>query len=248
MVTSQIIYQSETLRATLHKSVEATSNLLCNFDYFQIHRTGFPDIRQSPFMCARGYDVLTIDSASNNWFLSEDIDALGVELVKISQGYERSISLCFSMGIIGALMFRGELRLEKIMTFSPVISIFGNDIPDHRLKKFRKIVNCPQYRDLWKEGSKDIRGVLCFDPYMPFDDAQARLVHSYYPNLKPVALPFGWHPATQIIREGLGIQSIYGLIDKDDFTPRGMKELHTNARLKSDKYKKSLYDRRKIIL
>lgn len=103
---------------------------------------------------------MTIDSASNNWFLSKDIDVLGRELVNISQGYDRSVSLCFSMGIMGALLFRDQLRLKNIMAFSPFISIFGDDIPDYRLKKFRKIVNCPEYRDRWKEGGK--RHSWCF--------------------------------------------------------------------------------------
>jgi hypothetical protein len=246
MVTPQIIYQSEFLRATLHKSANGSGKLMCNFDYLESHKTGFPDIRKSPSMCARGYDVLTIDSSRNDWFLSNDVDALGNVLGMLSQNYDRSTSLCFSMGIMGALMFLDQLRLQNIMAFSPVVSIFGDDIPDHRFKKFRKHVTCPEYRDRWKDTTKDINGVLCFDPYVTLDAPQARLIHEYYPCLKPVALPFGWHPSTQIIREGLGVDAIYDLINKDDFTPTGIRTLHTNARLKSDKYKKSLHEKRNI--
>lgn len=248
MLTTNIIYQSEFLRATLHKSNVASGQLICNFDYFEMHRSGFPNLRENPTMCDRGYDVLTIDSSLNNWFLSKDVDVLGEVLHTFAQQYDRVVSLCFSMGIMGALMFSKQLRLQKIMAFSPVISIFEDDILDHRFKKFRKYVACPEYRDRWKGGNKDISGVLCFDPYVTLDAPQARLIHQYYPNLKPVALPFGWHPSTQVIREGCGIQSIYDLILNDDFTPTGIRALHANARVYSDKYKRHLHTRRQIIL
>lgn len=248
MNEARIIYQSEFLRATLHENAQATGVLFCEFDYLNNARAGFPDIRREPWMCAHGFSVLRIDTSLNNWFLSEDVPALGVVLGELARNYDECVSLCFSMGIMGALMFSKHLRLKKLIAFSPVISIFEDDIRDRRFKSFRKHVTHPEYRELWKEGALDIHGSVCFDPFVPIDVLQARLVHEYYKKLLPVAMPFGAHPCTKIVKEVSGFKSIQNLIVNDQFDPYVVRQLHKETREKSVAYKAGMKKRRASVI
>lgn len=239
----QIIYQSHSLRATLHKAERATGKLLCEFDYLNNARTGFPDIRPTPTLCSKGFSVLTVDTSLNNWFLSDDVPELGQALSAIAKDYDSSVAMTFSMGIMPALMFSKQLRLQKILAFSPVISIFEDDISDKRFKSFRKHCTNPEYRNLWKDGVLDIEGSLCFDPFVPIDALQARLIHSYYPKLHPVAMPFGGHPCIRTVKETLGFDAVQNLIIDDHFDPKYPRDLHRTARMRSEIYKNELKKR-----
>ena len=238
-----IIYQSEYLRATLHPAANDTGRLLCEFDYLNNARKGFPDIRSTPSLCDHGFSVLVIDTSLNNWFLSEDVPDLAIILEQIAADYDVSVAMSFSMGIMPALMFSKQLRLQKLMAFSPVVSIFEDDIPDRRFRTFRKFCTHHEYRNLWKEGAVDIEGSLCFDPHVPIDVLQTRLIHSLYPNLKPVALPFEGHPCIRVIKDSMGFDAIQNLIIQNRFDGDAVRGLHRTARQSSDVYNKAIQKR-----
>lgn len=230
----------------MYPSHVPTCSLLCEFDYLDNKRDGFPTLRNNPTACDHGFTVLKIDTSANNWFLSGDIIELGDILHNFTTRYDIVIALCFSMGIMPALMFSKQLRIQKLLSFSPVISIFEDDIPDRRFKSFRKNITHPEYRNLWKNGSIKINGSLCFDSIEhPFDRMQARLIHDHYPNLKSVAMPFGRHPCFQIIKEIAGFNSIQDLIFNDQYDPCHLRKLHKQNRKTSDIYLKGMQSKDK---
>jgi hypothetical protein len=206
---------------------------LCEFDYLDNKRDGFPPLRDTPGACAQGFSVLRIDTSLNNWFLSNDIIALGDVLNGFSAGFNHVVGLCFSMGIMPALMFSHQLRLQKIMAFSPVVSIFGDDIPDNRFKTFRKFIQNMDARNMWKDGNKSISGTLGFDPTThPIDRMQARLIHDHYPNLNPLAMPHGGHPCVRVVKDVDGFEPFQNLVINNKFEPRFLRALHREYREK----------------
>jgi len=232
-----VIYQSDHLRATLYPATAPSRKLLCEFDYLDNKRDGFPPLLNSPSACDQGFNVLKIDTSSNDWFLSDDILELGNVLKKLD--YDHVVALCFSMGIMPALMFSSALKIKKLMAFSPVVYIFDDDIDDKRFRSFQKYIANPDARNLWKDGNKDIEGVICFDPAThPIDRAQAHLIQQHYPNLKSLAMPFAGHPCFQIIKEVMGFKTIQNLVLNDDFGVRSLRALHKECRRQSELYKK----------
>ena len=173
--------------------------------------------------------------------MSDDVAKLDEALSLLSTDYNVVYALCFSMGIMPALMFSRVLNIQKLMAFSPVISIFGDDIDDKRFRSFQKYIQNPDARNLWKNGNKNIEGVVCFDPAThPIDRAQAHLISKNFKGLKPLALPFGGHPCMQIIKEVMGFEAIQNLIMNGDFAVSSLRELHKKIRPQSDVYQKRL--------
>jgi len=241
-----IIYQSNDLRAVLYPGADNPRQLFCEFDYLDNARDGFPDIRPKPSMVNRGFSVLRIDTSSNNWFLSGDIPAFKSMLNSLSQNYECCSSIAFSMGVAAALMFSNDLKLDRIMAFSPVVSIFEDDIRDRRFKSFRKYVENPEFRHMWKDGNRGLKGGVCYDPFVPVDVDQARLIQHYYNGMRPVALPFGGHPCTRVIKEVKGFQSIQNLVVQGCFESADIRQLHRDCRRDSAIYKNNLCKKQSI--
>jgi hypothetical protein len=237
MLYKKTIYQSNSLRAVLYTRDTHDGRLCCEFDYLDNKRDGFPALRESPYMCAKGMDVLRIDTSSNNWFLSDDIDDLSVSLETLANDYDECVSICFSMGIMGALMFSDVLKIRKILAFSPVVSIFEDDISDRRFKSFRKYVQNPSIREAWKGGFKGIEGSVCYDPLVPIDVLQARLINEFYNGLKPVALTAGGHPCVRIIKDAMGIKPVQNLVINNQFAPANVRQLHKQSRRNSKVYR-----------
>lgn len=210
---------------------------MCEFDYLDNKRDGFPELLDNPSACDQGFNVLKIDTSANDWFLSDDILELGNVLKKLN--YDYAVALCFSMGIMPALMFSDALNIQKLMAFSPVVSIFGDDIDDKRFRSFQKYITNPDARHLWKNGNKNIEGVICFDPAThPIDRAQTHLIQKHYTNLKSLAMPYAGHPCFQIIKEVMGFKTIQNLVLDDDFKPQPLRQLHKQCRRQSELYTK----------
>ena len=215
--------------------------MLCEFDYLNNKRDGFPDLKKTPSACQQGFSVLQIDTSSNNWFLSDDALTLGNVLQKHCDRYDTVFALCFSMGIMPALMFSKQLRLQKIMAFSPVVSIFGDDIVDNRFKTFQKYIQNPDIRNMWKDGNHDMQGVLCFDPTThPIDRTQARLINDHYKRFQLIAMPFGGHPCMQMIKDAMGFKPIQDLVINDQFQAYNLRKLHRQSKEISSVYKKRI--------
>jgi len=234
-----VIYQSDHLRAALYRSSTPSTKLLCEFDYLDNKRDGFPPLLKSPSACERGFNVLKIDTSANNWFLSDDILELGVALEIFAKDYHYVVGLCMSMGIMPALIFSRVLNIQKLMAFSPVVSIFGDDIDDKRFRSFQKYITNPDARPLWKNGNKNIEGVICYDPAThPIDRLQANLIINHYSTLKPLAMPYAGHPCFQIIKEVMGFKAIQDLVLDDRFEVELLRDLHKECRRQSNLYEK----------
>lgn len=249
MNNPQIIYQSHALRAVLYPAANGlTDKLLCRFDYYDHGKVKFAPIRPTPKICAQNFNVLKIETATNNWFLTHDSDDLAQSLENITKGYAHSFAICFSMGITGALMFSKQLNLQRFVAFSPLVSIFDDDIPDNRFNHIKHLIECPDHYDKWKDGNCNIEGTLCFDPYVPMDVKQACLVQKYYKNLKSVALPHTGHPCSFVIQNHFGFQSMQNQLIDNDFSPLIIRDMHRASRKQSAHYKKVILKRRNIVL
>ena len=224
----------------MYKSVTPSSSLLCEFDFLDNARTGFPPLLEMPNACNNNFSVLKIDTSSNNWFLSDDIMDLGHTLIEITSKYDIIYAICFSMGIMPALLLSNNLNLQKIMAFSPIISIYGDEIPDNRLRQFRSFVHDTELRHLWKQGNHNIQGSLCFDPRVKEDRMQARFINSFYPALQPVAMPFGGHPCIHVVKEVMGFHPFQNLVLNNKFDPHYLRTLHKESRQKSNIYLKHM--------
>ena len=228
------------MRASLYPSTTPSKTLLYEFNYLNNARQGFPDLLKSPHLCEKGISILKIDTSSNNWFLSDDILELGMVLERFSSNFKTINAMCFSMGIMPALLLSKQMKTQKIMAFSPIISIFGDDINDKRLRHFKKNVPDTDIRHLWKVGNSNIEGTLCFDPMVPQDTLQARLIQKYYPKLNLVAMPAGGHPCIHVVKETIGFKALQDLVYNNQFEPSNLRDLHKQSRKHSDLYLKCL--------
>lgn len=176
------------------------SRAILTFDFLRKDREGFGEISPSNSLRRWGWDQISLRSARNDWFINGETEAMEDALVTACARFETVAAIGFSMGGYGALRFAKSVGASRVIAISPQVSIHPRVVPwDKRYHK-NAVEFEPRLGALGSRANGNLEGMIVFDPFEPFDRRHARRISDLYPCLRPVALPFGGHPASGVLR------------------------------------------------
>jgi len=177
--------------------------LFVTFDHWQNGRQGFETPGGNTIFDKRGWPVLRIQAARNDWFLNPDLEAALDIVTAISAEYDSAVTYGFSMGGYGALRFARAAGATRVVTISPQFSPLPARTPfEARWWKDRKLCD-PRLDDLSHLAEPGAPVVVAvYDPLQGPDRLQAELVRQHCREFFALPLPFGGHPATQTNLQG----------------------------------------------
>lgn len=240
--TGQIVFDGQHARARVFQP--ECKRLFVSFDSLRPKRDGFDDRGPVKFFLAQGWSHLIIQTARNDWYLNDDLDALRARLASFVLPYRRVTSMAFSMGGYGALLMSRALRLRQVFLISPQATPFSTQEPwDPRYRMFE--ANMRADMGLKRaDVQADMRGFVLFDPLERNKDrAHARQISEMAPGLRCVALPMASHPADKTILEAKLWPEFQGLLTDRHCKASDLKALHRRGRSLSPTYQTALAGR-----
>ncbi|MDB6452641.1 alpha/beta fold hydrolase [Falsirhodobacter sp. 20TX0035] len=235
---SEIVFQGSCLRA-IGTALDRPRTLV-TFDHRERGKADFPAYRCVNRALNHGMGHLSISTAANDWFLNPETEMLRAALRRFAT--DRTVrAIGFSMGGYGAMLFAGDLRLERMVLVAPQYSIFPEHWPhDPRYAPYAVPLDARLDRIPPAEGEGPA-GLVLYDPRLqPFDRKHAAGVCRHFPRLRPVALPFGGHPPLQNFERGVGSARILGALLTDRLTPALVRGFHREVRVTSERYQRRL--------
>ena len=189
----QVVYQSERYEIDLHNPHHP--NLVVTFDYWERGKTGLAPSRPLPFIAVSSRAELRIRTRDNDWFLSDELEALMQAVSETAGRYAHVINYGSSMGGFGALLFSKASRARAVYIISPQYSIDRTLVPFE--KRWAEEAAALSRQAVRPEtfGSPDIGGIMVFDPTFALDRLQADLIERAFPRITPLKLSFAGHPA-----------------------------------------------------
>lgn len=192
------LFDGERLRLTHFR--RGNDRVVLTFDFHRKGRAGFGDSGPSSNLERLGWDQISLRSARNDWFINAETEAMESALSAACNEYETVAWIGFSMGGYGALRFAMSARANRVIAVSPQVSIHPDIVPwDKRYHKEAADFD-PRLGALVPRAESGIEGMILFDPFEPFDRRHARQILGLFPRLELLALPFGGHPASGILR------------------------------------------------
>lgn len=192
--SNKIVFSGNRLRALCFNPTG--SELIVSFDHLRERSTaGFAPPRALQFALEMGYAHLQVQTAQNDWYLNNELNDLRFALARFSAPFKAARAIGFSMGGYAALLMARELRLQQVLLVSPQISVLRNRVPwENRWSWVGDQIDSALDRlDL----PKGLSGVSLFDPFGVHEDRRhAWEIASLCPQIVPVAIPFGGHPAS----------------------------------------------------
>ncbi len=218
--------------------------LFVSFDSLRPKRDRFDERGPVKFFVAQGWSHLIIQTARNDWYLNDDLNALRARLAEFVVPYRRVSSMAFSMGGYGALLMSKALRMTQIFLISPQVTPFSGLPPrDPRYRMFEPGMRA----DLGLAGEdvhEGMRGFVLFDPLERNKDrAHARAIADLAPGLRCLALPMAGHPADKTILESRLWPEFQGLLADRTCRAQDLKALHRKGRGQSQTYQSALSKR-----
>lgn len=215
--------------------------LFVSFDSLKPKRDGFDDRGPVKFFLAQGWSHLIIQTARNDWYLNDDLDALRARLTDFVAPYRRVSSMAFSMGGYGALLMSRALRLAQVFLISPQVTPFSRQAPqDPRYRGFEGGLRADlglQRGDV-QEG---MRGFILYDPLERNKDREhARAISELVPGLQCLALPMAGHPADKTILQAKLWPEFQGLLVDSKCRAADLRALHRKGRVLSPTYQSAL--------
>ncbi len=192
------LFDGERLRLTHYG--RGNGRAVLTFDFHRKDRSGFGEAGPSRNLQRLGWDQISLRSARNDWFINSETDAMERALAAACTGFETVAAIGFSMGGYGALRFAKSAGASRVIAVSPQVSIHPEHVPwDRRYHKHAAEFE-PSLGALGPHAESRLEGLVLFDPFEPFDRHHVRQITDLYPRLTPLALPFGGHPASGILR------------------------------------------------
>ncbi|MGV6812337.1 MAG: hypothetical protein ACWA47_08830 [Brevirhabdus sp.] len=232
-----VIFESHNVRAYMHDP--GGKRLVVMFDHRRTPRTGFPPLSRVQFFRSHNYATLHVDTARNDWFLSPDLAQLRKALQAATQRYRFRTAMGFSMGGFGALLFARALKLRQALLVSPQISVIPDRVPWDRRFREDALGLDPALDDVSSTPWEGMTGVTLFDPGRPLDRHHARQIQAHYPGIRPVAMPFGGHPASAPLTEAGLFEEIQSLVAGGLVEPARFTALRRRARSRSAEYERN---------
>jgi len=217
--------------------------LLVTLDNWRRHRNGFPDRRVSRTAEQAGFAQIWVQSSRNDWYLSPELPALRTALDEFCGQFRAVHGIGYSMGGYGALLLSRALHLHKAVLISPQFSIFpARASYESRYRVFAAALD-PALDTLAQDISPALQGVILFDPGPATNDRlHAREIAALAPGLKPLALPFSGHPASQIISSGGLIGKVMQMAISGKISAARARAIQHAARKTSGVYQTALQD------
>ncbi len=192
------LFDGERLRLTHFR--RGNDRVVLTFDFHRKDRRGFGDSSPSGNLERLGWDQISLRSARNDWFINSETEAIESALSAACNGYETVATIGFSMGGYGALRFAKSAGATRVIAVSPQISIHPDIVPwDKRYHKDAADFD-PRLGGLGARAESGLEGIILYDPFEPFDRRHAHQILEIFPRLSALALPFGGHPASGILR------------------------------------------------
>lgn len=194
-----------------------------------------------PKLAARhDLDVMAVQTARRDWYVSHRSEALAEALSGLTGGYRDVVLTGFSMGAYAALLYSRAAHARRVMAVSPQYSIDPAVAPfdSGRHRKFRLIgrpMPLPQ-----QMGDTEVGGMLIYDPAIAADRQHARLIASHFRKLSLCALPYGGHPATGVLNDAGAVGTVSGMVIEDAIDARAIRALHRKVRAQSRRYRLGL--------
>ncbi len=170
------------------------------FDFLRKNREGFGEVGPSQSLRRWGWDQISLRSARNDWFINSETEAMEGALAAACARFETVAAIGFSMGGYGALRFARSAGARRVIAVSPQVSIHPRAVPWDKRYHRNAAEFEPRLGALGPRSDGNLEGMVIFDPFVPFDRRHVRRILELYPRLRPVALPFGGHPASGILR------------------------------------------------
>ncbi len=162
------------------------------FDNFDMARRGFGAFRRSE--TAMGRTQVHIQTAANDWYLNEDLDAA---LASLRPAPGRALGI--SMGAFGALLFAAALGTEEAILVSPR---FPAPLGWPKRAKVYATNPPPGWEARLRAATIALpAGLVLYDPHHKDDRAATLWLTGLNPRLRVLAVPFADHPATRLFRE-----------------------------------------------
>ncbi len=233
-----IVYQSDNLIVTCYNPDKP--RLMVSYDRRRLDRPGFPPPNPSKYFRKNDLAFLTIYSAHNDWFLSPDLPDLRKRLSDFTRPYAHITGIGYSMGGYGVLLLARETRVKQVVLVSPQSSVIPAHVPfeTRYLQEAAKLD--PTLDTLAVNPRKGLRGCLLFDPTHRIDTQHANRITGLFPNIRRVPLPFGGHPAMQVISEVNMYHKVQQELLRQRIRPAEFLRIHKQARRQSPHYQAQL--------
>ncbi|UXU74907.1 MULTISPECIES: hypothetical protein [unclassified Paracoccus (in: a-proteobacteria)] len=236
-MTAEWLYQGPHQRLVRFRGTGTRGQAVVSFEHGRDRMDGYAPAQPPRFALRLGLDVLLVQTARRDWFLSPASAALAQALAQATADYAEVIATGFSMGGYGALLYSRACRASRVLLVSPQYSIDPAIAPfdPDRHGKFTRIGRPMPRPESW--GDPQVGGVLIHDPRIAADRGHAALIAAAFPRLHHVALPFGGHPATLVLGEaGRGVGRIAEALVHDTLDPAAIRADHRAARRRSLNY------------
>lgn len=235
------VFAGERLRATLFQP--GRPRLAVFFNNLDRQRRGFSGAVTSRSFGQRAFSQLVVQTARNDWYLNADLEPLMRALAPVAAGYDSVTGIGFSMGGFAALRLSGVLGLSRVLLVSAQVTPFADRAPfDGRYRRFAGEM-LPALDLAARDVAPGLQGLALYDPFHRSKDRDhARAIAALAPGVRAVALPFGGHPATGLIRRAGLWGRLQRLVAEDRLTPAAMLGLRHKAREGSLDYARRLAD------
>lgn len=207
--------------------------LMVTFDFRMPDKHDFGPVNPGAGFARHGFDQLMVKTRRNDWFINTETTAVEAQLRALALPYDHVTALGFSMGGYGALRFASALSCQWVMAVSPQLTI-APDFPPFDRRYTKEATRFDT--DLGRiPALPELKGTILYDPFNRPDRAHARALLQLAPQLSPVALPLGGHPATQILRDS-GKAGVVQRAAMQLVPPDQIRRTHRKARAASSTY------------
>lgn len=236
------VFAGARLRATLFDPGQPRLAVL--FDHLEPKRRGFSEAVPSRSFARRGFSQLLVQTARNDWYLNDDLAPLANVLGGLCRGHDAALAVGFSMGGFAALKLSRVIGLNRVLLVSAQVTPFA-DRPPYDPRYRRHAAGLDAALDLDPADiAPGLSGLALFDPLNRTRDRDhARAIAALAPGVRAVAMPFGGHPATGLIRRAGLWGHLQRLVAEDRLEPAPMVALRRRARGGSLDYAQRLGDR-----
>jgi hypothetical protein len=236
------IFQSDRLRAYCDNPTSPRAR--ANFDHRRLGRSAFDEAQLFGGVVRHGYASLVIQSASNDYYLNDDLPDLRLALAAYCARFDDVSGIGFSMGGFAALILSKALNFSNLWLVSPMSPSFPKLPPFDRDMDVERAV-FDRYGPAALGGIKrGLRGVVMFDPYFELgrDRAYSEFVQTLCPKISLLAMPWGGHPSTQFLSEIKHYSPMLRATFQPKIRAKALKKVQRSLRLKSPLYCKGLQE------
>lgn len=237
MRSAERLFQDTRHRLTRFRNPKGSAQVVVCFEPGRNRMEGFIPSTCPGFALRLGIDAITVQTARRDWFVPDEARALEHALRGSVAGYAEVTATGFSMGGYGALLYSGAIGARRALLVSPQYSIDPQVAPwdPDRHGKFARI-GMPMPRPE-AQGSRDMAGVLLYDPTIAADRHHAERILAGFPALHSLALRHAGHPASSVIGAGGGIGKVAEMIVSDRLNLNAVRQMHRNGRRQAESYR-----------